>query len=369
MDERGRYLVQVAAGLPFEVAEQQEMLEELAAHLDDSVAALQAEGLAADDAQRAALDRLGPPAALATALTQARLTPRRLLAAAGIGTWASVTGVFVGYLWGLLLVTLGGIALSLAMSTASFIVGVNWAGLDDADNAAITLVALAIAAYATGVRVPGAVAARAGYRQAVVRRILVPLGAAMWLAVGLVARSGPLDWPGVVVLLSLPIWYTVGGLRAAGTRFPPRGWSRPAAALMAVGAVVFAAGALVATGAVRGDGATVASGTPEPASDDGAHGFGQIGAPVPIALAQTQLGGTSILAGGWIWVSTVLPDRAMLAGWRDLRVEAWRGTGPLAVDPSASGPFVMGAATVGPAASTRPGAGRRRRRCRRPRWA
>ena len=81
--ERDAFLQRIADGLPFDEAEKLDILHELAAHLADSTARLEADGLSRTDAERTALDRLGSPERLAVELTHARRTPRRLLAAAG----------------------------------------------------------------------------------------------------------------------------------------------------------------------------------------------------------------------------------------------------------------------------------------------
>ena len=69
------------------------------------------------------------------------------------------------------------------------------------------------------------------------------------------------------------------------------------------------------------------------------------------------------MGGGIVSIGTIIHDPAVLAGWRDLRVEAWQGTGVvgndpslLALDPAARGPFA-----VGPAGFEAPGQA--------PRWA
>ncbi len=94
--DRDEFLHRIADRLPFDEAEKLDILRELTGHLADSTTQLQAEGSTLDEAERTALDRLGPPDRLAAELTQARRTPRRLLAAAGAGTWAAAGGVIYG---------------------------------------------------------------------------------------------------------------------------------------------------------------------------------------------------------------------------------------------------------------------------------
>ena len=76
-----------------------EVVEELAGHIDDSVHALEAEGLDPSMARREALARLGDPDELASGLRRARQTRRRLLVAAGYGVVASLNGAFWAYLF------------------------------------------------------------------------------------------------------------------------------------------------------------------------------------------------------------------------------------------------------------------------------
>ena len=56
---RDVFLQRIADGLPFDEAEKLDILRELASHLADSTARLEADGVARDDAERTALDRLG----------------------------------------------------------------------------------------------------------------------------------------------------------------------------------------------------------------------------------------------------------------------------------------------------------------------
>lgn len=342
MAERDRFLAEVGAALPFDDVERDGILEELATHLADSAADLEAGGLPADDAERAAIARLGPPARLADELTRARRTPRRLLAAAGAGTWAAVTGVIYGYLFGLLVLLTASFGVALVVGLAARLVGVLPPGLSVASNSTITLLALGIGAYAAGLKVTPAVAARAGYRRRVARRVTTVVGGSIIFIWALVGWRGVLDWPTVVVLLSLPAWYVVGAWTASGARFPTRRWRLGAVGL----GIVVVTMSIPVGGGPSGQvsvGVGAWPGSPE-------SGFGRIGAPAPEAVAAAQdLGSGGSLMGGVMWVATVFRDPAVLAGWRDLRVEAWRGIDHDRVDPTAARPFAVGPAALGPA--------------------
>ena len=347
--ERDAFLQRIADGLPFDEAEKLDILRELAAHLADSTARLEADGLPLDAAERTALDRLGPPERLAVELTRARRTPRRLLAAAGAGTWAAVSGVVYGYLFGVLILVVVSIVTAALAASVVHLFGGSWGSL--LDNTAMTLLALGVGAYAAGLKVTSVVAARAGYHVRAARRVTTALGGALIAGYALVGWSGILTWPDVAILLSLPAWFVVGAWRSTAAAFPSRRWRLQILGLMLV---------IVPLGLVLGAGQQPqSSGSgPSPA------GVERIGLPTPEAVAAAQgieSGGGKV--GGVESIGTVIRDPAVLAGWRDLRVEAWRGTGAVGIDPSlmALDPAARGPFAVGPAGFETPGET--------PRWA
>jgi hypothetical protein len=340
---RAEFLQRIADGLPFDEAEKLDILRELAGHLADSTARFESEGMTPESAERAALDRLGPPGRLANELTSARRTPRRLLAAAGAGTWAAVTGVVYGYVFGLLVLSAASIVTALLAASVVRLFGGSWGGL--LDGSATTLLALGVGAYAAGLKVTPAVAARAGYRIRTARRVTTALGGALILGYALVGWSGTLTWPAVAVLLSLPGWFVLGAWRATDASFPSRQWR-----LRIIGlALVIVPLALVLGMSVQPQ--SSGSITSDP------NDVGRIGLPIPEAVAAAQdIGQGSAKAGGFVWISTVVRDPAVIAGWRDLRVEAWRGISKDGVDPTvlpvldpaARGPFAVGPAGFEP---------------------
>jgi hypothetical protein len=335
------FLRQVADGLPFDEAEKLDILRELASHLADSTARFESEGLALDEAERTALDRLGPPGRLAAELTRARRTPRRLLAAAGAGTWAAVSGVIYGYLFGLLVLVAASFVTIPLVAGVLRMFGGSWGSL--LDTTATTLLALGVGAYAAGLKVTPVVAARAGYHVRVARWATTALGGALIAGYALFGWSGTLVWLDVAILLSLPAWFVVGAFRATATAFPSRRWRLQIAGLALV---------LVPLGLVVGAGQE-----PQSSGDGGWSPMGveRIGLPTPAAVAAAQDGSGGGTFAGIASMSTVIHDPGVMAGWRDLRMEAWRGTGPvgfdprlMAVDPAAPGPFAVGPASVRP---------------------
>lgn len=342
--DRDQFLQRIAARLPFDEAEKLDILRELAGHLADSTSRFEALGLSGVAAERAAVDRLGPPDRLADALTEARHTPRRLLAAAGAGTWAAVGGIVYGYLFTVLMLTGVSIATLVVVGSLHLVTGAS-AGVPDLTT--ITLVALGVGAYAAGQKMTTTVAGRAGYQVRLVRRATALFGGVLVLAYALVGWKGTLTWPEVGMLLSLPAWFVAGAWRATGARFPTRQWQ-----LRVIGlAFVVVPTALLFGLNQSGNGA--GSGGFHPAGVD------RIGLPTPDAIvaATESAGFGGMTTGGTsrIWVG--VGDPAVLAGWSDFRVEAWRairlpGLDPdpdfgIAVDPGATAPFAIGPARLG----------------------
>ncbi len=349
MADRDAYLREVADRLPFGATERADILEELGAHLDDTALGLTLDGHAPDDAERLALGRLGPPDRLAAELTRARRTPGRLLVAAGVGTWTVLrTGVY-GLLLGALVVSLAGMALWIAAGAGlgkGTILGSSY-------NGAMSLVAGGLAAYIAGRGVTPAVAERAGYSVGIARRATAAVGAVILAAWALTGRSGPLDAPMVALLLSLPAWFIAGAWH--GQRFPASGRElvRPLIG-MTVGTFILALG-FAFTGHLQ-VGASVGPGSTE-------YGVDRIGRAAPDAVL------SAIVASGVVPASTAdsrastyslaFYDPAVLDGWSDLRIEAWRAglpagpdPGPGGVDPNATGPFVTAPVAWDPAGSS-----------------
>jgi len=348
LDATGReeFLQRISDGLPFDEAEKLDILHELAAHLADSTARFESEGLPLDEAERTALDRLGPPDQLAAELTRARRTPSRLLAAAGAGTWAAVSGVVYGYIFGgLILVVVSTVTATLVASVVHTFGG-SWGSL--LDTTAITLLALGVGMYVAGHKVTPVVAARAGYHVRAARRVTTALGGVLIAGYALVGWSGTLTWPDVAILLSLPAWFVVGAWRSTAAAFPSRRWRLQIIGLMLV---------IVPLGLVLGAGQQPqGSGSgPSPA------GVERIGLPIPAAISTAEDVGSGFgKVGGSVWTSVFVGDPAVLAGWRDFRVEAWRGIGwdgvdpagmPV-LDPAADRPFAVGPANVAPPGQT-----------------
>lgn len=340
MSDAEKFFSGVADALPFGDAERAEILEELRSHVADSRAELEAEGLATDVAERVALDRLGQPDRLARALTNARRGRRRLLAAAGAGSWAVVSSGIYGWIVGVLLAALAWIA-TLAV--------VRFVGPFAFDS--VSFVGIGIALYVAGSVVTPVVATRAGYRVETVRPVLAVAGAVILAAYALIGWSGPLDAVGVVARLTLPVWWIAGTSRRSRVG---RGSTRTFGGLLLV-AIVVTVGIQLAQIQLR----DVAGGAPNGATPDGELSLSRIAAPAPATVAAVVTGegqvsdaGSSGVAAGTFIVD--VSDATGLSGWSDLRVEAWRAVdpgsrSPTPVSPAATGPFVVSPAVWSPA--------------------
>ena len=331
------FLRDVADGLPFDQAERAEVLEELRGHVADSSADLEAGGLSPEEAERIAVGRLGSAETLARNLTDARRSRRRLLAAAGAGTWAVVTSGIYGWIVGLLLAILAWFA------TVSVVRFVGPFAFDS-----VSFIAIGAALYAAGSAVTPVVAARAGYGTDRVRRLVAPVGALLVGAYALAGWSGPLDVVAVVAILSLPAWWILGTLRR--TRFR-RGSMRAFGVLLVV-AVTLTVTAQVAEMRLRNPlsrDATFADAADAPA---------RIAAPMPEAIRATLTGsgGMSISGPAGVGAGSFtldVSDATLFAGWSGLRVEAWKAVdpgsfSPTPVSPTASGPFATEPAVWSP---------------------
>jgi hypothetical protein len=331
-----RFLDSVDVNLPFDEFEREEIIEELRGHLADCAKALQAAGMDPFDADRAAVERLGPPDRLADELTRARRESSRLLAAAGAGVWGAVRGGVWGGIVGFGTVAAGAFGVATLLNAAVRLLGAHWQGFGAEDGSIPNLVVVGIGLFVAGRVVTPAVGSRAGYSARLVRYVTVPLGAALLAAYSLWVWSGPLSWPAVIVLISLPLWWVVGAWQTRPVRlgFPYR---------LAMGLLAVVVACAVA-GALMGPAYLFAGG-----SASGADlGFSRIGAPAPAALAKAGLSAGEMSAGNGTVQSYVMlimdePDQRLLAGWTDLRIEAWRGMDSRyggGLDPAETQPFL-----------------------------
>jgi len=333
--ESERYLAAVERQLPFGQDERTEILDELRAHLADSAAALQEAGMGPTEAERVAVERLGPAGRLSDELTRARRDKARLLAAAGAGVWGAIGGAAWGGILGLGFALVATVGATAVMTAEVYQFGGTY-GVDDATRSSILIVALGMAVFGAGRVLTPTVAARAGFAAATVRRLTVPLGAALLLLFALVGWSGALNWLAVIALLALPLWWAAGAWQTREIRlgFPSRLVKGLLIALVVAFLATIPAGATFPWSAANGQTQT------DPSIDAREASEGRIAAPTPAAVHADHV--ITMFTGdrtGAI-ASVVMSSRASLDGWSDLRVEAWRAdpTG-MVVDPAAAEPL------------------------------
>ena len=320
MAERRRYLAELAAALPLPAAVRDEVIEELASHLADTIADLEASGRDPDAAEGEALRRLGSPAALGRELARAHRGTDRLLAAAGGGAWAGLAAALPATFVAWILVVIATIALTLAVRTVG-----GWFGhpvelsTDAAWNTALTALGLNVGAFlAGGAAVRGA--ASSGWRTAhEVRSGVTLVGGAVVAVFALAVISQALNWASVAALLAVPISFGLGA------RFDHLRGPALSTALLAVALGLLLAMGLGAVAWTSAVGSTYSW-------DDATHGYEMIGPWWQDRSAGTALDFPNMqsqwLAPGVDEVRVTASDPAVLAAFHDFRLEAWRAEPP-----------------------------------------
>jgi hypothetical protein len=353
------FLDRMAAELRLPAADVAEVRAELADHLGDSIASLEAEGFETERAIREALGRLGPPAELGRQLRVAHQSTRRLLAGVGGGVFAAGGGFVLGYLGGIALALLGFVAVSAAVAILAA-VGLHLPGIFGNDNGATVNSLL----YATSITMAAAIATRyavrtsAGLSRRAPRTVAVFWAVAGALVFGWLAifgMRGPQSWPSVGLELCIPVVAVAAAFVRVERPMPHVG--RWAVVVSAISLVVLVLGAVVVN-----VGVSSTSGSAPRASlivcsepDQGAS-CGQpdlhFDAVAPMAPAEWLPEGT-FTGGGWgsdpasggTRVDDTIGGQA-LSNWTDLRFEAWHAlpmdaSGPGGIDTRYSAPFAV----------------------------
>lgn len=316
--DRGAYLDRVAArlGLPDDHAH--DVLEELEGHLTESIEGFVAQGLTAEQAERQSIARLGDPSELADGLRRARQSRRRLLAAAGAGVVAAAASVVWGYLIALAVSIIAAMA-SLAIISAA----VSWLQISVAgwgqgqwnDVVSIPLTAF-VAGYA-GRRLVLTVAWKSARRVDAIQRPIALLGGGLLTAIAVFGVRTELHPAAIVLLLCVPIGFTVGVMLA---RDGAANRTRPLTARWLGIALVFA----TVIGTVAGF-ATLQINHSGPYTVE--NDYSTIGPPATDVLGDGWLDQQSSTGLGYTVGVTISPQPTdLLANWHDLRLEAWPST-------------------------------------------
>jgi hypothetical protein len=353
-DEISAYLDRMTTELRLPAADVAEVRAELADHLHDSIASLEAEGFEPERAIREALGRLGPPAELGRQLRAAHQSTRRLLAGAGGGVFAAGGGFVLGYLGGIFLGLLGFLAV-FAVGSLLAVVGVRLPDITSHDggntiNSLLYATTLAVAA-ATATRY--AVRTSAGLSRRAPRTVAVFWAVAGALVLGWLAlfgMRGPQSWPSVALELCIPVIAVASAFVRIERPMPHVG--RWAVIVAALSVVVMSLGLVVFSGlSVSGSGSGSQAEEAEPIQQPDLH----LDVVAPMAPAAwlpeggfgSAYGSDSASSGTRLWVD-VGSDRpapaiaTVLANWRDMRFEAWHAginQYSIGVDTRYSSPF------------------------------
>jgi hypothetical protein len=339
-EERERYLEQLDALLPLPPERRGEILEEIAAHLEDSVAERVERGEPRDAAERAAQDRLGRPIDLARDLVRPEQSARRLFAGVGSALVSGLGNGLYGYLFGLLLVLVGSIGLSAMVQAAGMLLGTDWHLLvsDQGWNSMLTTIAVAVGLYWAGRVLPDRVARGTGYLVRDVRPWVVGIATLGTLAFTTLVIDGPQNWASVVALILAPAAIGLGAYRP--NLLPGR--IRLTAVLVVF--VILLIGVIGITVASSGLRSAAESGQPVVVDQFPDRGLGIVGPEWH--PGSDEYWEPAFVSSSWgdagdhiAWDAELAPG-VSLSEFDALRLEAWRVTDDhLTIDPSAREPF------------------------------
>lgn len=353
------YLDRMTAELVLPAADVAEVRAELADHLADSIATLEAEGLDREAAVREALGRLGPPTELGRQIRAAHQSTRRLLAGAGGGVFAGSAGFVLGYFGGFVLAFLGWIVF-FAIGTVLALAGVHLPDLFAGDHGNTTnslLIAVSIA-VAAGAGTRYAVRTSAGISRRAPRSVavfwVVPAALVFgWLA--LFGMRGPQSWLSVVAEACIPLMVAAAAFYRIDRSMPHVGrWAVIVTAITVatIALPLFAMSSATITVVSGGEIGPLSTGNPE----DQLH----LDTVAPMAPAAWLPEGNPLGGGGYSWDQgtgthfgvQVVPDQSSVAvgqalsKWSDLRFEAWHALagdqpGQDGIDTRYSSPFTI----------------------------
>jgi hypothetical protein len=348
-DPFAAFLDAIEAGLDLPADERADVREELAAHLLDDRAALMAEGRSATEASAAAIRRLGSADALARDLAAARRDRGALLAAVGGGAWAAGGAAIRGFVLGVAILAVTQFALMLALAIATRLVP----GLQvNAGDRGWIMVSWAIAgsfAAWTGGRSLVAVVARRSHRRAErIRPWIAVIGGPLvaWFALAWI--DGPQNVASVVALIGIPVVFCIAVL--SGTDRPlarSLAARRASLALLAAVAILVPMLIAVASSPVMTGVSAVGSGPYRSfVALQEAQGLGPAGR---LLEEPPALGDTDRTIDHGVVTLRIADASAVGAGWRDLRLEAWRsGLATPFLDPAHDAPFATGPMALDP---------------------
>ena len=341
------YLEAVNAHLALPNDERAAAIEELEAHIEESVAAAAEHGVGRDAAVRRSLERLGAPQRLASDITDAHRLPGHALAAAGTALRVSIKtgiGAYIMAWAGILAVALT-FGLVLAGLRKIFGTALLEADFSPATDGLMPAVVAVIVALALGNALVAPVAVTARRPVGAVRIALIAIGVpivAFVVVTMVTARWNP--WS-VLLMASAPAWYALGVARS-GRLAVPRVTVR-AVLLTAIGIIVGSMALLSGVGGVGSVQTFEDVGTPfDPNVRYAAIGpFVDIEHP-PLAVDISDVSPFFYQGPGPVPLARSGTLRADAAeDWTQLRLEVWPGPeGELngdALDPNATEPLAV----------------------------
>ena len=322
-------------------------IEEIAAHIEESVSAAVEHGVERADAVRRALERLGGPQRLASDITDAHRLPSHTLTAAGTAVRVSIkTGIGAYILaWaGLFVVALAfGLAIAgLRKIFGATLLDADWSPATDGLMPAVVAAVMAIA-IGNALVLPVAIAARRPVPIVRIGLIAVGLPIVAFVVLTLVDARWTVWTAGLMA--SAPAWYALGVARSGQLRIP-----RPGVRSVWVAVIAMIVGSVALLSAAGGVGTVTTVedvGEPfDPNVEYAAIGqFVDVENP-PVAMDMTGSGQVFLRGPGTVTIARTATIRASAAGeWTQLRLEVWAGPEGLpdgsALDPTATGPLAV----------------------------
>jgi hypothetical protein len=213
-----RFLEAVDDHLPLVAPDRDAVIDELADHLDASVGSLHAAGASRGEAEREAVAMMGDPAVLADDLAKARTSRRILLPAVGYAALLSARTVFVGWLWGgVVVLVIAGLLLGgvLALSGAAID---PWTAIDGV-GVVVQVVMPGFFAFIAGRYVPFRLAHRAHRSLRWARLVTAAIGLPVIVVLLLLGSWDVNSWV-VAGLVAAPLTFLAGVSRSADTARP-----------------------------------------------------------------------------------------------------------------------------------------------------
>ena len=349
------YLARLDAELELPAPMRAEIRAELADHINDSIAAIQADGLDLGFATGEALVRLGQPDELARRLRKAHQTPRRLLAGAAGGVWSAGVGAVQGTIVAATVALIAAFTIGFGLRPVVDFVATHAIPIEfDPNELAVgTAMGAALAwipAFVAGRRAVKACASISARPARQVGRFWALAGilALGWLVVFVLTVQQ--SWMVVGFELAIPVAFAAGALFKVDAHFPAvaGSWLAVVGGLLLIGPIVL--------GSVVG-GFSVTSGSSgfSTSYTDDSIGWNHVAPHSPDQ--SINLGYSGSVVGGAPTIN--VQDPASLSSFHDLRIEAWRAnaypgapSGPAGgdlglLDTSYSAPFATAPAVVG----------------------